>query len=154
MDNADRNCQIVFLASDHGGFDGKQAVIKTLKELDILYEDLGCFSSESTDYPDWGVAAGQRVAKSPGSCGIILCGTGIGISIAANKVAGIRAALCTSVHHVEMARRHNDANILAMGGRVSSPDEIDAMVRAWFTFSFDGGRHQRRIDKIHKLTGC
>ena len=154
LDNATSNSQIVFIASDHGGYEGKKIVIEECKILGINYEDLGTHSDASVDYPEFGVAAGQKVGDNPGSCGIVLCGTGIGISISANKVSGVRAALCTSVYHVEMARKHNDANILAMGGRVSSPSEIKEMVQAWFVTSFEGGRHSERVDKIHSLTGC
>jgi len=154
MDQTHRYGGIVFLASDHGGYQGKAVAASELESMGIAFEDLGTDSEASVDYPDYGVAAARRVAENPGAFGIIFCGTGIGISIAANKIAGIRAALCTSEYHAEMARAHNDANILAMGARVSSEAEIRAMIRKWFATEFEGGRHQKRIEKIHNLTGC
>lgn len=114
--------------------------------------DKGCFSEESVDYPDFGVAVGKAVVETPGSQGIIICGTGIGISIAANKVKGVRAALCTTPLHANLARQHNDANILAMGARMTSLEDMDKIIDAWFASKFEGGRHQRRVDKIHSLT--
>lgn len=115
--------------------------------------DKGCFSESSVDYPDYGVAVGKAVAETPGSQGIIICGTGIGISIAANKVKDIRAALCTTPLHAEMARKHNDANILAMGARTSSIEDMEKIIDVWFATEFEAGRHQKRVDKIHSLTG-
>jgi ribose 5-phosphate isomerase B len=114
--------------------------------------DKGCFSEESVDYPDFGVAVGKAVVETPGSQGIIMCGTGIGISIAANKVKGVRAGLCTTPQHAEMTRRHNDANILAMGARMTSIEDMEKIIDAWFATEFEGGRHQLRVDKIHSLT--
>ncbi len=154
MDYTDRQSTIVYIGSDHAGFSAKQKTAEYVRSLGYTVRDLGTDSEESVDYPDYGVKVGNKVRKNKESCGIIFCGTGIGISIAANKVPGIRAALCTSPFHVEMARRHNDANILAMGARVSSFEEIKKMIDKWFATPFDGGRHEKRVKKIHSLTGC
>jgi ribose 5-phosphate isomerase B len=115
--------------------------------------DKGTYSSDSVDYPDYGVAVGRAVADDTGSTGIVICGTGIGISIAANKVEGVRAALCTTPLHAEMARKHNNANVLAMGARMTSPKEMEAIIDAFYANDFEGGRHEGRVNKIHSLTG-
>ncbi len=155
MDYSNRQSTIVYIGSDHTGYSVKKKTINYIKSLGYKISDLGTDSEESADYPDYGVKVARHVQEAGDhACGIIFCGTGIGISIAANKVPGIRAALCTSEFHVEMARRHNDANILAMGARVSSFEDIKTMIDKWFTTPFDGGRHQRRVEKIHRLTEC
>jgi ribose 5-phosphate isomerase B len=154
LDYTNRQSTVVYIGSDHAGFSIKQKTVEYVRSLGYTVHDMGTDSEESVDYPDYGVKVGRMVQEKEGACGIIFCGTGIGISIAANKVPGIRAALCTSEFHVEMARRHNDANILAMGARVSSFDDVKKMVNKWFSTPFDGGRHKRRVKKIHSLTGC
>jgi ribose 5-phosphate isomerase B len=134
------------LASDHGGFLLKEQIKSHLEKSEIELIDLGTDSEQSVDYAVYGRACGEIVASGQADMGIVFCGTGIGISIAANKVKGIRCALVTNVFMAEMSRRHNDANILALGGRVLDPIEAIAIVDVWLSTEFDGGRHQHRID--------
>lgn len=152
MDYKNRKNTIVVLGSDHAGYEAKSHVIQFLDDMGYSYLDKGTFSEDSVDYPDYGVAVGREVAKNPSACGIVICGSGIGISISANKVKGIRAALCTSEYHAEMARRHNDANVLAMGARVTPSEEMKKIMTMWFSTEFEGGRHAARVNKIHTLT--
>ncbi|MEA2078200.1 MAG: ribose 5-phosphate isomerase B [Candidatus Marinimicrobia bacterium] len=152
MDHTDSNRKIIYIGSDHAGYETKSHVIDYVSNMGYSVIDKGTFTLESADYPDYGVAVGKAVVENPDSSGIIICGTGIGISIAANKVKGIRAALCTTPLHAEMARKHNNANILAMGARMTSLKEMDAIINSWFSTDFEGGRHQKRVDKIHSLT--
>ena len=141
----------IAVGADHGGFLLKEEIKKFL--LDEGYEvvDVGTYSEESVDYPEYGYKVARLVASGEVDKGVIMCGTGIGISISANKVKGIRAALVTNEYMAEMAARHNDANILAMGGRVITPEIGKRLVKIWLQTSFDGGRHQRRIVKIHAI---
>ena len=152
MDHENSQRKIVYIGSDHAGFEAKSHIIDLVTNMGYSVIDKGTFSSESVDYPDFGVAVGKAVANDPGSSGIVICGTGIGISIAANKINSIRAALCTSPLHAEMARKHNNANILAMGARMTGLKEMDTIIKTWFSTDFEGGRHQKRVDKIHSLT--
>ena len=138
----------IALGSDHGGYALKCDIIQLLEKLGHEYKDFGCYSTESCDYPDFGEAAARAVASGEYDRGIVICTTGIGISIAANKVKGIRAALCGDCYSAEMTRRHNDANILAMGARVLGPGLALKIVDTFLKFDFEGGRHQRRIDQI------
>lgn len=138
----------IAIASDHGGFELKENVKKYLESRDIEVVDLGTHSEESVDYPAYGKACGQAVANGEVDRGIVCCGTGIGISIAANKVKGVRCALCTDVHMAEMTRKHNDANVLAMGGRTTELETALAITAAWLDTEFEGGRHQRRVDML------
>lgn len=140
----------IAIGSDHAGVEQKSEIIKLLKEMGIEPFDCGCFSADSVDYPDVAEAVAAQVLKT-GTPGIILCGTGIGISIAANKIPGIRAALCSDPYSAEMSRRHNDANILALGARVLDLPSIEAIVKAFLSAEFEGGRHQRRVDKINAI---
>lgn len=128
-----------------------QTVKAHLDELGLEYQDFGTYSAESCDYPDFAARAAKAVAGGECERGILICGTGIGISIAANKVKGIRAALCSDCFSAEMTRRHNDANMLAMGARVLGEGLALKIVDTFLNTSFDGGRHQRRIDKISSL---
>jgi len=141
------------LGSDHAGYRLKMAVAEYLQQRGIEFEDFGTFSEESVDYPDYAVKVARAVAAGTFTAGVLICGTGIGMSIVANKVRGIRAALCTNVYMGELSRRHNDANILCMGGRVLSPDEALPILEIWLKTPFDGGRHTRRLKKIQQLTG-
>ncbi len=152
MADQDRNRRVVIIGSDHAGFEAKSHVTDYLGRMGYSVLDLGTHSPESVDYPDFGVAVAKALPKHKDATGIVICGTGIGVSIAANKVAGARAALCTSPYHAEMARRHNNANILALGARTTTFEEMDAILDVWFATEFEGGRHQRRVDKIHSLT--
>lgn len=139
------------IGSDHAGFELKQRIKEYLEEMGYEAEDLGTFDNGSVDYPDFAGAVAERVASGRAERGIVICGTGIGVSIAANKVPGVRAALATNVFMAEMARRHNNANVLALGGRVTAPESARPILEAWLNNQFEGGRHQRRIDKIAGL---
>lgn len=146
------NSQIVAIGSDHAGYLLKEEVKKVLESLGVEYVDLGTYSEEAADYPDFAAAVATEVQK--GSRGILCCGTGVGMSIAANKFKGIRAAVCNNPLAAELSRRHNDANVLAMGGRVITDRQVAAeIVKTWLATEFEGGRHQRRIDKIKQFEG-
>lgn len=141
----------VAVGCDHGGFILKDAVISTLEELGAQVVDMGTYSTESVDYPVYGKKVADAVANGECDLGVVMCGTGIGISIAANKVKGIRAAVVTDEFMAEMTRRHNNANIIALGGRVITPEKAKSLVKAWYTAEFEGGRHQKRIDMITQI---
>jgi ribose 5-phosphate isomerase B len=138
----------IAVGSDHAGFPIKEIVRKYLESAGYQVSDLGTSSEESVDYPDYGKAVGERVVSKQADLGIAVCGTGIGISIAANKVPGIRAALAHDVHTARLAREHNDANVLALGGRIVTGEAAIEMVQTFLTTAYLGGRHQRRLDKI------
>jgi len=138
----------IALASDHAGYKLKQELLSYLSNFEVI--DFGTDSPQSMDYPDIGFAAAEAVAKGECERGILICGSGIGMSIVANKVNGIRAALCTSETIARLSRQHNDANILVLPGRFISFEEAKKIVDTWITTKFDGGRHQRRLDKIKK----
>ena len=138
----------IAMGSDHGGFDLKEQIKAWLQENGHEVVDFGCHSKESCDYPDFVAAAARAVASGQCERGIVICTTGIGISITANKVKGIRCALCSDPWSAEMTRRHNDANMLAMGAGVVGPLLAQRIVEAFLSFAFEGGRHQRRVDKI------
>ena len=138
----------IAIASDHGGFDLKEQVKVWLQEMGHEVEDFGCHSKESCDYPDFGAAAARAVASGQCERGIVICTTGIGISITANKVKGIRCALCSEPWSAEMTRRHNNANMLAMGGGLIGNNMADKILDAFLNTEFEGGRHQRRVDKL------
>ncbi len=139
------------IGSDHGGFELKKAVMKHLAERGVEYRDYGTFSAESCDYPDFGEAVGRAVASGECERGIVICGTGIGISIAANKVRGVRCALCGDCYSAQMCREHNDANVLALGARVLGEGLALKIVDTYLDSSFQGGRHARRVAKIMAL---
>ena len=139
---------MIALGSDHGGFDLKQRVKAYLDEKHIPYKDYGCDSKESCDYPIFGKAAAEAVASGECEKGIVICTTGIGISIAANKVKGIRCALCSDPLSAEMTRRHNDANMLAMGAGMVGPNLAERIVEVFLNTEFEGGRHARRVGEI------
>lgn len=141
----------VAVGCDHGGYVLKDAVVDTLEQLGAEVVDLGCFGTESVDYPKYGYAVANAVASKKCDAGVVMCGTGIGISIAANKVKGIRCGLCTNAFMAEMTKRHNNANIIALGGRVVTPDEARDIVKAWYTATYEGGRHQHRLDMIKDI---
>ncbi|MGB4599930.1 MAG: ribose 5-phosphate isomerase B [Trichlorobacter sp.] len=141
----------IAIGADHGGFELKQALIPFLQGRDIEVSDAGTYSTDSVDYPTYAEAVALLVVHGEADAGIVICGTGIGISIAANKVPGIRAALVTSPEMAALAKQHNNANILALGGRILSLDTAEACVAAWLDASFEGDRHQRRLDKITAL---
>ncbi len=140
---------MIALGSDHGGYDLKQVIIEYLKEKGIAYKDFGCMDKSSTDYPDFGKAAAQAVVSGECEKGILVCTTGIGISIAANKVKGIRCALCHDSYSAKMTRLHNDANMLAMGGGIVGPNLAIDIVETFLNTHFsDEEKHIRRISKL------
>ena len=142
----------ITIGSDHGAVELKEEVKMVLHEFeDVRVTDVGTFGTESVDYPDIAEKVCADVVSGKADRGIVLCGTGIGISIAANKIDGIRAALCGDVYSAIMSRKHNDANVLAMGGRVTGIGPAGEIVRAWICTEFEGGRHARRVDKIMAL---
>jgi len=141
----------VALGSDHAGFELKERLKAFLDGLRVACDDCGCPSPDPVDYPDVAVTVARKVVDGKADRGILVCGTGIGMAIAANKIAGIRAAPACSVEAVTMGRRHNDLNVLALGGRITPDDAAFAFVRAFLDTPFDGGRHQRRVDKISAL---
>lgn len=139
---------MIALGSDHGGYALKQHIISYLESKDIPYRDFGTHSLESCDYPTYARAAAQAVASGECDRGILVCTTGIGISIAANKVPGIRCALCRDLLSAQLTRAHNDANMLALAGGFTGPFEAEHIVEAFLGTEFEGGRHQRRVDAI------
>jgi len=141
----------IAVGSDHAGFSLKKEVLKHLEERDIQFEDFGAFSEESCDYPDFALKVAEEVAGKRFELGILVCGTGIGISIAANKVPGIRAALCGDTFSAHACREHNDANILALGARVVGTGVALDIVDSFLNARFEGNRHQKRIDKISEI---
>ena len=130
---------------DHGGYLLKQDLLIWMEENDIEYEDFGCFSTESVDYPVFAEKAARAVADGTCDRGVVICTTGIGVSIAANKVPGIRCALCTDSLQAEMTRRHNDANVLALGAGITGPNLAKRMLELFLNTEFEGGRHARRV---------
>ena len=139
------------IASDHGGFELKEYLKEYLKKSGIEVSDFGTNSEEPVDYQIYGERCARAVANGEVERGIVCCGTGIGISIAANKVAGIRCALCTDENMARLSRQHNNANVLALGGRTTSNEEAQKILDAWLITEFEGGRHQRRIDMIENI---
>jgi len=141
----------IALAADHAGYHVKETVRQFLEAAGYPVDDLGTWSEESVDYPDYGKAVGDHVASHQDIFGIAVCGTGMGISIAANKVPGIRAAVAHNVDTARLAREHNDANVLAMGGRVVNGTQAVEMVQTFLNTTFAGGRHARRVEKISQI---
>ena len=138
----------VVLGSDHGGYETKLAAIEYLKEKNIEYVDLGCYSKDSVDYPEYGIKVAEYVRDNLDTVGIVVCTTGIGISISANKVKGIRCALCFNEKVAMMTRLHNNSNVLALPGAYVTKEETYKIVEAFLTTEFEGGRHSRRVDII------
>ncbi|MCQ2439866.1 MAG: ribose 5-phosphate isomerase B [Oscillospiraceae bacterium] len=139
------------IASDHGGFALKQEIMAHLKDTGVEFEDLGTYSEESVDYPVYAAKLGKAVAAGEFERGILICGTGIGISIAANKIHGVRCALCSDCYSAEMSRRHNNANVLAMGGRTLGVELAKKITDTFLHTDFEGGRHERRVNLIMAL---
>ncbi|NCB73355.1 MAG: ribose 5-phosphate isomerase B [Clostridia bacterium] len=142
---------MIALGSDHGGFELKKEIMKHLDEKGIEYKDFGTYSEDSCDYPIYGEEVGRAVVSGEFESGIVICGTGIGISIAANKVRGVRCALCHDCYSAEYTRRHNNANVLALGGRVIGVGHALKIVDIFLSTDFEGGRHARRVDLISKI---
>ncbi len=142
---------MIAIGSDHGGFELKNYIVKYLLEQGYAVKDYGTYSEDSVDYPDCAVPVCEAVVSGEAEKGILICGTGIGISIAANKHKGIRAALCSDAYSATMSRRHNNANILCMGGRVIGRELAYMITDIWLHEEFEGGRHEKRIAKIHEI---
>ena len=141
----------VALAADHGGYELKEAIRKHLDETGVAYKDFGSYTGEACDYPDMAEAACRAVVAGECDKALLFCGTGVGISMSANKVRGIRACCCSDAFSAEYTRRHNDANALCMGGRVVGPGLGVYLADLFLNTPFEGGRHQRRIDKMMAL---
>jgi ribose 5-phosphate isomerase B len=141
----------VSIGSDHAGFGLKEDVVKILKDLDIEFNDCGTHSTESVDYPDFGIKVSEMVSSGKADRGILICGTGIGMSMVANKFPHVRASLCNDLFSAKMSRMHNDANVLVLGGRIIGKDLAAEIVRTWLTTPFEGDRHLGRINKITAL---
>ena len=141
----------IAVASDHGGFKLKEEVKAHLLERGLEVLDLGTHNEDSVDYPAYGIACGEAVVSGQADVGIVVCGTGIGISIAANKVKGVRCGLCTSVEMATLTKQHNNANVLALGGRTTETGLAMQIVDAWLDTEFEGGRHQRRVDMLDQM---
>lgn len=137
----------IALGADHGGYDLKEEIKQTLTDLGHEVEDVGCYSVESVDYPDIADTVSAKIVEGSCEAGILICGTGIGMSIAVNREPKIRAALCHDEYSARMSREHNNANVLCLGARVTGAGTADSIVRVWLNSSFIGGRHQRRVAK-------
>ena len=138
----------IALASDHAGYAEKERLKTVLTELGLDFDDLGTGSEESVDYPDYARKVAEQVADGKVEQGLLVCGSGTGMAITANKVPGVRAAVAWSEEIARLARQHNNANVLAIGARTTPPDDIPNIVRTWFSTEFEGGRHAARVDKI------
>lgn len=141
----------IAIGSDHAGFGLKEDVIGLLKRLDHEIIDCGTYNTESVDYPDFGEKVSKMVSAGEVERGILICGTGIGMSMVANKFPNVRAALCNDLFSAKMSRLHNDANILVLGGRIIGKDLASEIVRTWMSTAFEGDRHMRRLNKIKKI---
>ena len=141
----------IALASDHAGFSEKEKLRLVLEDLGLEVADLGTVSESSVDYPDYARKVAEQVASGRADQGVLVCGSGTGMAITANKVPGVRAAVAWSEETARLARQHNDANVLAIGARTTPPEEIPKIVRAWFSADFEGGRHADRVRKIEAL---
>lgn len=138
----------IAIASDHAGLALKEHIKQQADLWGVTFEDLGTHSSESTDYPDYAHALAEAILSGRAQRGILVCGTGLGMSMAANRHAGIRAAVCSESYSARLTRQHNDANVLCLGARVIGPGVAEDVVGAFLTTAFEGGRHSRRVDKI------
>ena len=141
----------IFAGSDHGGLKLKDAMIAKLKELGHEVDDVGTYSDESCDYPDYAQLVAKKVLSEPGSFGLLTCGSGLGASMAANRFAGIRAALCHNSLEAKLSRQHNNANVLVMGGRIIGETLASDIIDSFLKSDFEGGRHQKRIEKIENV---
>ena len=142
---------MIALACDHGALDLKKAIMAHLDKRGLAYKDFGCYTKDSCDYPDFAGPAAQAVASGECDRGIVCCTTGIGVSITANKVKGIRCALCGDSYSAEMTRRHNDANVLAMGAGIIGPNLAKKITEVFLTTEFEGGRHARRVGLLDNI---
>lgn len=144
---------MIAVASDHAGFDYKEKTKQLLDEIGLPYKDFGTSSKDSVDYPDYGHQAAEAISKGECDRGILICGSGIGMSIVANKSRGVRAAECVTPEMAEVARKHNNANVLTFGERFITWETATAIIKTFLSTPFEGGRHERRVEKIHSLTG-
>lgn len=144
----------IALASDHAGYAEKERLKPLLKELGIEVNDMGTVSEDSVDYPDYARKVAEEVASGRAEQGLLVCGSGTGMAIAANKIRGIRAAVAWSAETARLAREHNDANVLAIGARTTPAEQIPGIVKAWFNATFQAGRHSDRVDKIEPVAGA
>lgn len=140
--------RIIAIASDHAGFALKTALMKSFSEEEVEWVDLGANSEESVDYPDYGFKMGEAIATGKASIGVLVCGSGVGISIAANRSPAVRCVLCNDETTARLSRQHNDANVIAFGGRLIGIETAKACLKTFLETEFEGGRHQRRIDKL------
>jgi ribose 5-phosphate isomerase B len=143
----------IAIGSDHAGFAHKTALAEYLRAQGHSVRDVGTHSPDSVDYPDFAVAVGKLVAGGEADAGVLVCGSGIGVAIAANKVSGVRAANCCTKEMAELARKHNNANVVTVGERLTSLETAREIVETFLTTEFEGGRHEGRVSKIHALTG-
>jgi ribose 5-phosphate isomerase B len=141
----------IVIGSDHAGFDEKERARHELEALGVEVEDKGTFSNESVDYPDYAAAVGRAIASGEAERGVLVCGSGIGVAIAANKIPGVRAAVCWNDETARLAREHNDANVICIGSRQVEPSVAAQMIRTFLETDFAGGRHARRVEKIKEL---
>lgn len=141
----------IAIASDHAGIDLKTDIVKLLKELQYEVNDFGVHNRDSADYPDYGIPVAEQVSEGKVDRGVLICGTGIGMSIVANKFQRVRAALCYDSHTAKISRLHNDSNILVMGQRVLESHKALEILKVWLETGFEGGRHERRIKKIEEI---
>ena len=141
----------IAIASDHGGFDLKENIIACLLKKGLEIDNLGAHSTDSVDYPDYGIKVAKGIIDKKFVRGILICGTGVGMSIVVNRFPGIRGTLCSDVYTAKMCREHNDSNILIMGGRVIGVNLAMEILDIWLNTEFEGGRHQRRLDKIKEI---
>jgi len=141
----------IAIAADHAGYEVKELVKKTLDQMGIQYDDFGTQSTQSVDYPDYAKKVADGVARGDYDEGLLVCGSGTGMAIAANKVPGVRAAVAWNEEIARLSREHNNANVLALAARFTPPEEITKIVKAWLAAKFDGGRHERRVEKITQI---
>lgn len=141
----------IAMAADHAGYEEKERLKPLLDELGVQYEDLGTVSAESVDYPDYARKVAEKVSRGEADQGLLVCGSGTGMAIAANKVPGVRAAVAWNEEVARLAREHNDANVLSLAARCTPFEDLTKIVRAWFAAKFEGGRHARRVDKISEI---
>jgi ribose 5-phosphate isomerase B len=148
--------ETIVMGSDHAAYQMKETIKSYLEERGFAVEDVGAPGTDSVDYPDFGIKVASAVSTGKQKRGILMCGTGLGMSMVANRFPGVRAALCGDIFSAVMSRQHNDANILVLGGRVIGDVLAKEIVRAWLDTEFDGGRHQNRLDKFDRIdfTGC
>lgn len=141
----------IALAADHAGFEEKEKLKTTLDELGVEYKDMGTYSNEPVDYPDYARKVAEAVSRGEYDEGLLVCGSGTGMAIAANKVPGIRAAVAWNEEIARLSRQHNDANVLSLAARYTPDDELKKIVKAWLGADFEGGRHERRVEKITEI---